>query len=162
MQLNYHCYAVLILLSLARLLSAFFGEMKISLHSVETSKYKKSQHKQIQFLLQPGVSMNMKKVLLDVSRSEIPETITELSKVARRPKNFNLIKSCLSNYKKVHGDMLVPYNFIVPDDTIDWPEATWHIKLGKISCTYLYIRIFYKCIHISIYLHIYTCIYIYI
>ena len=33
-------------------------------------------------------------------------------------------------YKKLHGDLKVPYDFMVPSEA-PWPEDAWGINLGK-------------------------------
>ena len=41
------------------------------------------------------------------------------------------LRSALLRYKEIHGDMLVPYAFIVRADDVTWPEETWGMKLGR-------------------------------
>ena len=33
-------------------------------------------------------------------------------------------------YKELHGDLKVPYDFVVPSEA-PWPEDAWGIKLGS-------------------------------
>ena len=42
---------------------------------------------------------------------------------------YAVVKLALLQYKVMHGDMLVPQSFIVPDD-VKWPEVTRGMKLG--------------------------------
>jgi len=43
---------------------------------------------------------------------------------------FNKVFNALKKYKEINGDLLVPQPFIVPDDSPEWPEDTWGIRLG--------------------------------
>jgi hypothetical protein len=135
--LSSYFYAVLILLLHSRILSAFLKIGRISSNSIHISRYAASNHIKIQQSLLVGVSLEMKKNVINVY-SEVPykKTTTTVSNVSRRPKSYDLIKNCLLNYKKLYGDMLVPYNFIVSNNSSDWPKEAWRMKLGKILCTY--------------------------
>ena len=44
---------------------------------------------------------------------------------------YSALKLALLRYKEIHGDMLVPYAFIVRADDVTWPEETWGMKLGR-------------------------------
>ena len=33
-------------------------------------------------------------------------------------------------YKEVHGDLFVPFNFVVPDNDPNYPQEAWGVKLG--------------------------------
>lgn len=136
MLLSYFC-KVLILLLHSRVLSALLELGRLSSHSIRISRYAHSNRIKSQQSLLAGVSLEMKKNVTNVF-SEVPdkETTTTVSNVSRRPKSYDLIKNCLLNYKKLYGDMLVPYNFIVSNNNTDWPKEAWRMKLGKILCTY--------------------------
>ena len=43
---------------------------------------------------------------------------------------WEIVKLALETYKTIHDDLLVPYKFKIPDNSNDWPAATWGIKLG--------------------------------
>ena len=44
---------------------------------------------------------------------------------------FASIKSALLKYEEIHGDMAVPFSFVVPADGDNlWPEETWGMRLG--------------------------------
>ena len=43
-----------------------------------------------------------------------------------------LILLALQTYKKLYGNLMVPGAFIIPHDTVDWPEQLWGKALGSI------------------------------
>jgi Helicase associated domain len=43
---------------------------------------------------------------------------------------FQKVLDALTYYRNIHGDLLVPQPFVVPDNTSDWPEDTWGLRLG--------------------------------
>jgi hypothetical protein len=43
---------------------------------------------------------------------------------------FGVIYSALDAYKSVHGNLLVPAKFVVPQDDVNYPPETWGMKLG--------------------------------
>jgi hypothetical protein len=45
---------------------------------------------------------------------------------------WDIVKSALENYKALHGNLLVPSTFIVPEGDSAWPEEVWDMKLGKV------------------------------
>ena len=45
---------------------------------------------------------------------------------------YELAKTALLNYKRLHGDLLVPWKFEVPSKCKDWPKQTWGLHLGFI------------------------------
>ena len=51
-------------------------------------------------------------------------------KVAANDARFNNVYNALVRYKELNGDLLVPQPFIIPDDSSDWPEETWGLRLG--------------------------------
>jgi len=69
---------------------------------------------------------------------ENPERVAELNQLGfvweRLQPEWNLILTALITYSSIHGDLLVPINFVVPRDDDSWPKATWGIGLGK--CVY--------------------------
>ena len=44
--------------------------------------------------------------------------------------SYEVIKIAFIRYKELHGDMLVPVSFVVPEGT-DYPPETWGIHLGR-------------------------------
>jgi hypothetical protein len=46
-------------------------------------------------------------------------------------RGFDVIYSALDAYKAVHGNLLVPQKFVVPQDDVNYPPETWGIKLGR-------------------------------
>lgn len=52
---------------------------------------------------------------------------TSSTKKVDRSYDIHLV--ALLNYKKLTGDMLVPYKFVVPENS-DWPSETWKLNLG--------------------------------
>mmetsp|Transcript_14269 Transcript_14269/g.13776 ORF Transcript_14269/g.13776 Transcript_14269/m.13776 type:complete len:511 (+) Transcript_14269:164-1696(+) len=58
---------------------------------------------------------------------------------SKRHSSFDRIKVALLKYKEIHGDLLIKQDFVVPGETLDWPEDTWGMKLGgavkKMRCT---------------------------
>jgi len=51
-------------------------------------------------------------------------------KVAANDARFQLVFGALQRYKEIYGDLLVPQPFVVPDNSKEWPEATWGLRLG--------------------------------
>ena len=45
---------------------------------------------------------------------------------------WNVLKFALQTYKNIHGDLLVPQSFVIPQDSPMWPDNTWGMKLGRI------------------------------
>jgi hypothetical protein len=46
-------------------------------------------------------------------------------------RRWDVAQTALTVYKEPHGDLLVPYRFVVPSSS-PWAEATWGMKLGSI------------------------------
>ena len=42
-----------------------------------------------------------------------------------------MVLPALKAYLEVHGDLLVPYAFVVPHGDKRWPEQCWEMKLGR-------------------------------
>lgn len=51
-------------------------------------------------------------------------------KVAANDQRFQKVYDALVTYKKLNGDLLVPQPFVVPEQSDDWPESTWGLRLG--------------------------------
>jgi hypothetical protein len=65
--------------------------------------------------------------------ADIVQALNECSFVwnpAARKQHMRLL--CLSLYKQIHGDMLVPREFNVPSDDPHWPKETWSLNLGAL------------------------------
>jgi hypothetical protein len=45
---------------------------------------------------------------------------------------FEKIKAALLTYKSLHGNLLVSDMFIVPENSTDWDEELWGMKLGEV------------------------------
>ena len=45
---------------------------------------------------------------------------------------YEVAKAALLQYKKLHGDMMVPASFVVPEGSTLWPHEMWELKLGMI------------------------------
>ena len=43
---------------------------------------------------------------------------------------FQKVYTALQTYKKMKGDLLVPQPFVVPENSDEWPEETWGLRLG--------------------------------
>jgi hypothetical protein len=52
------------------------------------------------------------------------------SKTAVNDSRFEKVYDALKRYKELNGDLLVPQPFVVPDNTEEWPESTWGLRLG--------------------------------
>ena len=46
--------------------------------------------------------------------------------------DFDLLYKSLQAYKQVHGDLLVPFRFVVPAGDGNYPQETWGAKLGEL------------------------------
>ena len=44
-------------------------------------------------------------------------------------RRWELVRDALAVYKELHGDLAVPYAFVVPSQA-PWPAAAWGLKLG--------------------------------
>ena len=51
-------------------------------------------------------------------------------KVAAHDTRFQNVYDALVTYKDLYGDLLVPQPFVVPENTSEWPENTWGLRLG--------------------------------
>lgn len=51
-------------------------------------------------------------------------------KVAANEARFQLVYEALKRYKEIYGDLLVPQPFVVPENSKEWPEQTWGLRLG--------------------------------
>lgn len=51
-------------------------------------------------------------------------------KLSANDKRFLAVYMALESYKEIYGDLLVPQPFIVPSDSIKWPEESWGLRLG--------------------------------
>ena len=56
--------------------------------------------------------------------------LTALGFAFSRRIGWEIVKLALETYKTIHDDLLVPQKFEIPDNSNDWPAATWGIKLG--------------------------------
>lgn len=132
--LSNYLYTVSILFLHSHISSAF-TKQGIASRSIQISRYLQNNRRSQQSLLE-DVTLETK--LNDIDKcSDIHEATTMmLSNVSRRSKSYDLIKDCMMNYKRLYGNMLVPYNYIVSGDSPDWSEAAWGMKLGKILCAY--------------------------
>ncbi|KDO21233.1 hypothetical protein SPRG_13732 [Saprolegnia parasitica CBS 223.65] len=45
-------------------------------------------------------------------------------------KSWNLRIQALTTYKELHGDLIVPQSFVVPDDDVAWPTEMRGMRLG--------------------------------
>ena len=63
---------------------------------------------------------------------EKPTISSESKQVRRRYGGFPRVQRALAHYKKLHGDIQVPFGFVIPDDIHNWPEETWGMNLGSV------------------------------
>lgn len=52
------------------------------------------------------------------------------TKSATSDSRFDIVFDALKRYKEIFGDLLVPQPFFVPEDSPEWPERTWGLRLG--------------------------------
>jgi hypothetical protein len=52
-------------------------------------------------------------------------------KPIRKRYSWDSVKSALQIYERLHGDLLVPCTFIVPEKYSAWSEELWGMKLGR-------------------------------
>lgn len=52
------------------------------------------------------------------------------AKSASNDLRYQKVYDALVAYKELYGDLLVPQPFTVPDNSDDWPEDTWGLRLG--------------------------------
>jgi hypothetical protein len=62
-----------------------------------------------------------------------PDNLSRTSKMGRKDGEtfFKYHCRCLSTYKEIYSNLLVPSKFVVPWSK-DWPEEMWNLKLGWI------------------------------
>lgn len=51
-------------------------------------------------------------------------------KIPANDARFQKVLDGLLRYKEMNGDLLVPQPFVIPEDSPDWPEETWGLRLG--------------------------------
>jgi len=51
-------------------------------------------------------------------------------KVAANSARYKLVYDTLVRYKEIYGDLLVPQPFIVPQESSEWKEEMWGLRLG--------------------------------
>jgi hypothetical protein len=66
---------------------------------------------------------------------EVAEKLSELGVeldvvTAVNDSRFQKVYDALKRYGELYGDLLVPQPFVVPDDSEEWPEDTWGLRLG--------------------------------
>jgi len=54
--------------------------------------------------------------------------------VKKNKNNYDSTKKAFLNYKLIHGNFRVPQDFIIPENSFDWPEEFWNIPLGSVLC----------------------------
>ena len=67
-----------------------------------------------------------------------PEAKKKLSDIGYQPQQamsvndirFQNVYTALRRYREIYGDLAVPQPFEVPDQSPDWPESTWRLRLG--------------------------------
>jgi hypothetical protein len=61
-----------------------------------------------------------------------PDNLSRTSKMGRKDGEslFKYYCLCLSTYKEIYSNLLVPYQFVVPWSK-DWHEEMWDLKLGR-------------------------------
>ncbi len=70
---------------------------------------------------------------VEVDETELREGLQERGESIKpaSKKRFERTAAALTAYKLIHGDMLVPWKFIVPRNS-EYPEDTWDMKLGEV------------------------------
>lgn len=66
---------------------------------------------------------------------EVAETLSELgveldAATAVNDSRFQKVYDALKRYGELYGDLLVPQPFVVPDNTDEWREDLWGLRLG--------------------------------
>jgi hypothetical protein len=80
------------------------------------------------------LGLNLKSIRVDGAYSEHRDRLEalgvnfEVKKIDVR--GFDVIYSALEAYKSVHGNLLVPQKFVMPQDDVSYPPETWGMKLG--------------------------------
>ena len=65
-------------------------------------------------------------------KKKVPDTGLGGKQSQRSIAKFSFVRRTLVRYKELHGDMLVPRRFTVPDKSDQWPEDMWSMKLGDV------------------------------
>ena len=81
-----------------------------------------------------AVNSSRKEKSFKYTRDELAEVGFKFN--AQRVNGYELVKLALIRYKEIHGDMLVPAAFIIPNNSPEWRDETWGIRLGvKVNST---------------------------
>ena len=67
----------------------------------------------------------------DIMKKDLSMIGYELKQIVIDEHNYDITKIGLLSYKRINGDMFVPYRFIIPYGDISWPKETWNLKLGS-------------------------------
>ena len=51
-------------------------------------------------------------------------------KAAVNDNRFQRVFDALVRYKEIYGDLLVPQPFVIREESDEWPESTWGLRLG--------------------------------
>lgn len=64
------------------------------------------------------------------------ERVNELNSLGfvwdRLQPKWNLVVEALVQYRTLHNNVDVPFRFVVPNNSTDWPKAVWTLPLGNI------------------------------
>eukprot|EP00591_Stephanopyxis_turris_P001962 CAMPEP_0195524990 /NCGR_PEP_ID=MMETSP0794_2-20130614/25162_1 /TAXON_ID=515487 /ORGANISM="Stephanopyxis turris, Strain CCMP 815" /LENGTH=947 /DNA_ID=CAMNT_0040655341 /DNA_START=72 /DNA_END=2915 /DNA_ORIENTATION=+ len=51
-------------------------------------------------------------------------------KLAANDVRYQKVYNALARYAEIHGDLIVPQPFVVPEGDAEWPESMWGLRLG--------------------------------
>ena len=54
-----------------------------------------------------------------------------VSKISKKIANPEVVMMAFDAYQEKYGNVLVPQDFCIPSNTLEWPQRTWGMKLGK-------------------------------
>lgn len=65
-----------------------------------------------------------------VLRQDLQKIGLETTKIGFDNRHWDHIYSALKLYKQLHGHLRIPANYIIPDNSHEWPRELYNLKLG--------------------------------
>lgn len=85
----------------------------------------------------------VQRILGGLSFRDEREELENMGLIYAPSQSYLLLKETLILYQSKHGHMVVPYSFVIPCKTDEWPEHLWGIRLG-IAVNQIRVGLHYK------------------